>query len=217
MTTIQHAAHLSLIHIDVGERDTQTIRLHETQEDESGMYIALSHRWGDIPEEHFFRTLITNIEDYKVKINLQDLPDTFRDAVITTRALGFKYLWIDSICIIQGPGGDFDKEAGRMEDIFSSAYCVIAANRATSQKSGFLKPRPKRKYVTFARENMETFYVCHFIDNFNMDVLEGHLNKRGWVLQERALSRRTIYFAESQTYWECGEGVRCETLNKMEK
>jgi hypothetical protein len=61
------------------------------------------------------------------------------------------------------------------------------------------------------------FYVCEAIDDFQHDVIDGRLNKRGWVLQERALARRTIYFTENQTYWECGEGVRCETLAKMRK
>jgi hypothetical protein len=60
-------------------------------------------------------------------------------------------------------------------------------------------------------------YVCDAIDDFNRDVENGQLNRRGWVLQERALARRTIYFADRQTYWECGQGVRCETLTKMNK
>jgi hypothetical protein len=59
------------------------------------------------------------------------------------------------------------------------------------------------------------YFLCDAIDNFDLDVDQGELNKRGWVLQERALSRRTIYFTEKQTYWECGGGVRCETLTKM--
>jgi hypothetical protein len=45
----------------------------------------------------------------------------------------------------------------------------------------------------------------------------GDLNKRGWVFQERALSRRTMYFTKTQVYWECGKGVQCETLTKMSK
>ena len=36
------------------------------------------------------------------------------------------------------------------------------------------------------------------------------------MLQERALARRTIYFAERQTYWECGGGVRSEALTKTD-
>jgi hypothetical protein len=62
-----------------------------------------------------------------------------------------------------------------------------------------------------------TYYVCEAIDDFHCDVDQSELNKRGWVLQERALSRRTVYFTEKQSYWECGGGVRCETMTKMKK
>lgn len=104
-----------------------------------------------------------------------------------------------------------------MEDVFSGAYCVLAASRASDQRDGFLGSRPQRNYVTFEPENGEAFFVCEPIDNFNKDVIQGALNKRGWVLQERALARRTIYFTETQTYFECGCGVRCETMAKMHK
>jgi hypothetical protein len=104
-----------------------------------------------------------------------------------------------------------------MEDVFSNAYCVLAASRANDQRDGFLGKREKRNYITFHPENDQPFFVCEPIDNFNKDVIQGSLNKRGWVLQERALARRTIYFTETQTYFECGGGVRCETLAKMHK
>jgi hypothetical protein len=106
-----------------------------------------------------------------------------------------------------------------MEDVFSGAYCVLAASRANNQLDGFLHGvRVQRDFVTFQRKEEERpFYVCKNIDNFSHDVIEGALNKRGWVLQERALARRTIYFAENQTYFECGKGVQCETLTSMRK
>ncbi|KAK3897697.1 hypothetical protein C8A05DRAFT_38726 [Staphylotrichum tortipilum] len=52
-------------------------------------------------------------------------------------------------------------------------------------------------------------------DNFASDVEGSELNQRGWVLQERALSHRTIHFASTQTYWECGHGIRCESFAKL--
>jgi hypothetical protein len=55
------------------------------------------------------------------------------------------------------------------------------------------------------------------IDDFKTHVLDGALNFRGWVVQEQALAQRTVFFTEHQTYWECGEGVRCETMTKMNK
>jgi Heterokaryon incompatibility protein (HET) len=182
-------------------------------------YIALSHPWGSGKENDHFCTTTANIAERLSKgISVDQLPSTFKHAVQVTRALGLQHLWIDSLCIIQGDDGDFTSEAKHMETVFSSAYCVFAASRAKRTSSGFLNERQNRKFVRFeAKSPGQAFYVCEAIDDFQNDVIDGHLNKRGWVLQERALARRTIYFTQNQTYWECGEGVRCETLTRMKK
>ncbi|KAF4633372.1 hypothetical protein G7Y89_g4749 [Cudoniella acicularis] len=199
--------------IDVGKEGEDIVRLWVTSPEDTAEYIALSHPWGKGPH---FVTNVKNLEEHKEGIKLTDLPATFRDAIITTRALDKRCLWVDSICIIQGPDGDFEAEAKKMENVFNSAYCVIAASRSHSHIDGFLQGRREREYVTIRKRPDEApFYICENIDNFNLHVLNGHLNKRGWVLQEHALARRTIFFTEHQTYWECGNGVRCETLTKM--
>jgi hypothetical protein len=152
------------------------------------------------------------------KIPHGQLPKTFSDAIKTTRALGIRYLWIDSLCIVQGRNGDFNEEASHMETVFSSAYCVIAATRATGQRDGFLSDRTERKFVPVRnRPDHDAVYACDVIDDFKGDVIEGAMNRRGWVLQERALARRTIYFTASQNYFECGNGIRCETLGTMKQ
>jgi hypothetical protein len=150
-------------------------------------------------------------------MKVAELPQTFRDAIFVTRALSVQYLWIDSICIIQDDEQDWETESRLMEQIYSYAYVTIAASCASGTEDGFLKSRPARESVQMKRSDDFCFFLCDAIDDFSKDVDRGELNKRGWVLQERALSRRTIYFAENQTYWECGEGVRCETLTKMRK
>jgi hypothetical protein len=91
----------------------------------------------------------------------------------------------------------------RMEDVFSSAYCTIAASTANDTDDGFLKPRTPRKYVTLQKGPESAFYVCEYINTFRSDVELGELNRRGWLFQERALSRRSVYFTNSQMYWEC--------------
>jgi len=212
--------------IDVGTVNSPTLRLVETSEEEveNNDYIALSHPWGD-PKKHTPFTTLRNddsgkghtLDNFKTAIPYDQLPRTFKDAVDTTRALGLQYLWIDSLCIIQGKDGDFNQESKRMEDVYSGAYCVLAASRATGQYDGFLGDRPQAQYITIQRKSEKPFYICEPIDNVSRDVLEGPLNRRGWILQERALARRTIYFAETQTYFECGYGVRCETLARMHK
>lgn len=200
--------------IDVGSRAMPTIRLYETQPDDCIEYFALSHPWGKPPH---FCTTISNVNRYKQTIESCEIPATFKDAITITRNLGVRYLWIDSVCIIQGPGGDFSREAKRMEHVFSQAYCVLAASSARGQYDGFLKPRRRRNQVQLKGSGKSSVYISEFIDDFDYFVLQSRLNQRGWVLQERALARRTIYFTSEQSFWECGRGVRCETQTKMNK
>lgn len=200
--------------IDVGEPHSLTAKLVETVPGNQMRYTALSHPWGPPP---YFCTTLKNIGQHKRSFRLQDFPATFLDAVNITRSLGVRYIWIDSICIIQGDEGDFKQEAPKMEDVFSSSYVVLAASWSKGQADGFLKPRRIREYIRIRHEEMPDLYICPFNDNFTKDVIESHLNSRGWVLQERALARRTIYFTDTQTYWECGQGVRSESFTKMHK
>lgn len=203
--------------IDVGTQSEPTLRLLETSADTEGRYIALSHPWGDSQKHPPFTTTRQNIKQFKSGIDFYDLPRTLKDAVVVTRNLGIRYLWADTLCIIQGDDGDFGSESKRMEDVYSRAYCVIAANRASGTHDGFLHPLPRREYLTFQRGAEHPFYMCRPVDDFSGDVLQSYLAKRGWVFQERALARRTIFFAENQTYFECGKGVRCQTLSRMHR
>ncbi|ROW10439.1 hypothetical protein VMCG_01821 [Cytospora schulzeri] len=198
--------------IYVGTQALPVLKLYETQPGENLKYFALSHPWGSPPH---FCTFNTNIQEHKQAIEFNKLPRTFQHAVIATRGLGVQYLWIDSLCIVQGRDGDFQREAKRMEDVFSQADCILAASSATGQGDGFLHPRQTRNYLTLQQPSRPPVYVCEYIDDFNEHVRGSYLNQRGWVLQERALARRTIYFTSKQTYWECGGGVRCETMTKM--
>ncbi|KAF0329547.1 tol-like protein [Colletotrichum asianum] len=199
----------------VGTERDPSLRLIETRDDKvSGHYVALSHCWGILNKEQRVCTYAGNIETFKKTIPLKTLPSTFQDAVTVTRALGVSYLWIDSLCIIQEDDEDWKSEAARMEDVFSSAYCTIAASSSTSSLDGFIAKRAQRAAIGI-QTSQGTLYLAEAIDDFKTHVEKGVLNTRGWVLQERALSRRTIHFTSTQMYWECGEGVHCETLAEL--
>ncbi|KAI0022818.1 HET-domain-containing protein [Xylariomycetidae sp. FL0641] len=200
--------------IYVGKNSSSNLRLVETEGLSFVKYIALSHRWGHVPDLLDFSTSRLNFEERKVGIEFGKLPRTFRDAVKVTRSLEVEYLWIDSLCVIQKDQHDWEIEAGNMENVFSSAFCTIAASSARSCSEGFIHKREARPAVAMQR-NGATLYFCKAIDDFRTDVEEAELNSRGWVLQERALSPRTIHFGPNQVYFECGEGVHCETLAKL--
>ncbi|KAI0450338.1 heterokaryon incompatibility protein-domain-containing protein [Xylaria acuta] len=160
-----------------------------------------------------------NVDELEKCIPFAYLAKNYQNAIRVTRRLGVRYLWIDAICILQGQGGDFETESRLMEGYYSGAYCTIAVHCSHGGPSdGFLKPRPsagdRARTSQAFRRGKSKFYICSAIDNFSRDVEESHLSSRGWVFQERALSVRTIYFTETQAYFECGNGIRCETMTK---
>ncbi|RII05132.1 Heterokaryon incompatibility [Alternaria sp. MG1] len=182
-------------------------------------YTALSHRWGNDPpskDNPRYCTTDGNIAARLNSFSLSELPKTFRDAVRVTRELGIEYLWIDSLCIIQWNAEDWKREAGRMEDVFALAHCTLAATSAVDSKAGFLARNTSNEYVRVQDATGNEVCVCTHMDDFENDVEEAELNNRAWVMQERVLAKRTIHFSDNQTYWECGEGVYCENLTKME-
>jgi hypothetical protein len=199
--------------IDVSDH----MRLVETATIEPSRYVALSHCWGPLQKHERFCTYNWNVAQRKAAIEFDALPRTFRDAVTVTRGLSVKYIWIDSLCIIQDDEDDWQSEASKMEQVFSAAYCTIGASAAKSSLQGFLADRIPRSVVKVPNDVSRSIYACVDIDDFQSDVELSPLNSRGWVLQERALSRRTIFFTSTQVYWECGAGIHCETLAVLKK
>ncbi|KAM0427798.1 hypothetical protein ACHAPT_007255 [Fusarium lateritium] len=199
--------------IDLGVSDKPKLQIVAGEAMESHEYAALSHCWG---KGMMFRAMKENIEALAKAVDFRRLPRTFQDAIKTARALNLRYLWIDSLCIIQDDQEDWKREAARMQQVFSNATCVFAASSAGSSAEGFLETRRnERSFVTLPSRSGVTSYICKFIDNFGKDMEEAALNKRGWVLQERALARRSIHFTSTQIYLECGDGVHCESLMKL--
>ncbi|KAF2963139.1 hypothetical protein GQX73_g10425 [Xylaria multiplex] len=195
--------------IDVSQ---EAIRLDKDPSRGDVKYAALSYRRASpmerlplgnpIPIEHD--------HNYADDIQLARLPETFQDAVKTTRGLGIRYLWIDILCTRYVV--DYQTTT---DEIFSGAYCVLVASRASSQFTGFLGQRSERSFITIPDKSSTKgqLYLCAPIDDFNRDVMQSNLHSTARGFQQRALATRSIFFGEKQLYLECGRGIRCETLS----
>jgi hypothetical protein len=207
--------------IFVGNNSNLSVKLVSMAQKPYLRYIALSYRWKYFGSEKPLLLTDKNKEEFEGEIELNKMPQTFQDAVKVTRGLGVKYLWIDSLCIIQDNKDDWDKESQRMKDVYNGAYCTISATCAESTYWGFLKKRPERRCIGINANTPSgkeaLIYICEAMDNFEQEVEQVELHTRGWIFQERALSRRTLHFAKKQVYLECGDGVCSETLTKLFK
>ncbi|KAH8710106.1 heterokaryon incompatibility protein-domain-containing protein, partial [Phaeosphaeriaceae sp. PMI808] len=124
--------------VDVGSEETnEAPRLFESN-GELNYYISLSHCWGR--GQHFV-TETANLRERCTAICWASLPKTFQDAITITRKLGIRYLWIDSLCILQDDSADWDIELAKMGDIYKNSYLTIAVVSASDDQTGFLGPR----------------------------------------------------------------------------
>jgi hypothetical protein len=82
------------------------------------------------------RLLKSNIDDLQNKIPLESLPETFRYAVYIAKHFGVRYLWIDSLCIVQESDEDWRREAAVMGEVYKHSYCNIAATKAANSTEG---------------------------------------------------------------------------------
>jgi hypothetical protein len=119
--------------INVGDNKGQSPFLYISSQ-EPGRYLALSHCWG---KNSIIRTTKSNITMLRKRLDMSTLPKTFRDAIEITRALGVKYLWIDSLCILQDDMEDWENESARMTRVYHDAYLVLAASQSESASGGF--------------------------------------------------------------------------------
>jgi len=65
----------------------------------------LSYCWG---KDGHVVTTKKDLTQHMQAIDLQSLPTTLRDAVPITRLLGFRYLWIEALCIAQDDDEDWN-------------------------------------------------------------------------------------------------------------
>lgn len=175
-------------------------------------FVCLSHCWGELsnrPKTTTKETLLQHLE----RIPHVQLSKTFQDAIRITRQVGERYLWIDSLCIVQDDPQDWEEQSARMPSIYGGATLTIAALSAEDgrggccvdpQIGGFVDIHAGSHPVRFFQYPPVHWHALYGDDKFHF---EGHgsnpLRTRAWTLQERYLSTRNIHYANGVLLWEC--------------
>lgn len=201
-------------------------------------YVTLSHCWGKSFPSGVTTTsknLATRMSS--VGIPWQVLPTTFRDAVAMTERLGFQYLWIDALCILQDSAADWMAESAHMHDVYSYGHLMLSADASPDSQTGMFraanmssKPWRALPLTSPPTKNGEgasmttllwedhgvkaIFGTSHAIlkpalSFHPVDTLlhQRPLTTRAWCFQEQRLARRVIHMCMDEAMWSCAEGI----------
>ncbi|KAK4496968.1 hypothetical protein PRZ48_011417 [Zasmidium cellare] len=192
-------------------------------------WAALSHCWGGGDP---FALKTDNLNTLLADIPIKRLPATFLDAIAVCRNLGIQYLWIDSLCIVQDDGQDWEREAAQMGLVYSHALVVISGASSKNPDTPFLGPRdedwiphkfefqtPKtghrvpisvrRRYMTAAPLE-QGLHQPPYTSFWSHSKRKGPLYKRAWCFQESHLATRNIHFSLGSIIFECQTHRRSE-------
>lgn len=177
-------------------------------------YLTLSHRWGARPALTLTKSKISL---WSSNIPLEDLPQTYRDAVAATTRLGFEYFWIDALCIIQDSKEDWYREASAMLDVYINSICNLSALHAQDDSDGMFSTRiPEENFpiVSALTSEKRPQRLLHIesSDYWDHHITRKELNRRGWVVQGRLLAPRILHFGKTQLFWECRKLYAWESL-----
>lgn len=185
------------------------MKLHEPGAIEgTGRYIALSHCWGG---HEIIKTTTTNLTAMKKKICWDVLTRTFRDVISIARELQVRWVWIDSLCILQDDKADWEIEAAQMGTYYQKSFLTVAAASSPNPATSFICHRnpihlPNEFRITYkndahqvkVRPLLRERYVAYKVDKSNKGEEYEHkfgpLSTRAWCWQENSLSTRIVHY-----------------------
>ncbi|PVH71590.1 HET-domain-containing protein, partial [Cadophora sp. DSE1049] len=198
--------------VDMGFIATGRVKIVEPRkhtEQITGRYVTLSHCWGDIEFYHLSNDTLAHFED---GIDLDKLPKTFHHAIDFACRLGVRYIWIDSLCILQDSTKDWLYQSAQMDQVYNNSLCNISATAARNSSEGLYVDRDSKQHW-IDEVNLNTAngadppkkYTVLDLDFWETAVGQAPVNRRGWVLQERMIAPRVLHFCHDQIAWECWE------------
>ena len=178
-------------------------------------YCALSYCRGIASFPDLRRANTSQMTD---TVELDSLPTLFRDAITVAQQLGYQYIWIDALCIVQDDEQDRTQEAAMSLTTFANADVTISTLFAADCHQSLFTDRPMRATrpvpldLGFQGDEFTPTGAQALFPRWpdDSDTFYGPAHSRGWTLQEQLVSRRILWFSRGTIHWECLEGYKAE-------
>jgi len=106
----------------------------------------------------------------------------------TRSQYGEKYLWVDSLCIVQDDADIKHVQIQNMDMIYRSAFAVIVAAYGGNAHAGLPGVRPGSRQWTQNVEDLQGIKLAN--THYDPTIIESTHNSRAWTYQEFLLARR---------------------------
>lgn len=199
------------VRVDEAADGTLSLTLEETG-GKTGSYISLTHRWNS-PQTEQSMTVTANYAARLAGQAFDSLDPLFDDVLLVAARVGIHHVWIDSLCIVQDDGADWREEAVKMADYYQNALFTLAAAIPTASRADGLfisMPPPEDQHlVQLPFHGGGHFYVYPHpnegsaLQRYQRVIRGSELASRGWVYQERMLSRRIAWFTPLGVSLQC--------------
>lgn len=227
--------------LDLGMNESEEPRLVLTEQHETSFehveYAALSYCWGQAEEAKRQLTLTKdNYEEFRKAIPFEKMTAVLIDAVTVCRVLKIRYLWIDALCIMQGPKehSDWEQQSYEMNRIFGTSLltiCAIASPSCTqsflhhvdrdsprmefdlyTEDMGLLEGTLRLRLLTVQGHPVSTGHEPGFRESWPLDrdLICSQWNTRGWIYQEDALSPRKLFFGATMVHFQNESSISSE-------
>jgi hypothetical protein len=184
-------------------------------------YIALSYVWGNaVPftlrkaDIAFSSDSTPTFENSYVSLDRNSLPQTIQDAMFVVATIGKRYLWVDSLCIVQDDLEDLNHNLHCMDRIYSAAELTIVAAGGEDANAGLQGLYPGSRHLEIVTGTIETISIAEQ-DTVACDLARTTWGERAWTYQEYQFSDRSLIFTNQRVYYECRSGFACESTPNL--
>lgn len=175
-------------------------------------YFTLSYTWGSVK---CLKNTTGTLQQLREVGSLQphlapNIPQTVRDAMGITYYLGERYLWVDSLCIVQDDIVALSRNINVMHQIYANSNLCLVAFSGTDANHGLrgiegISAQRCVEHITLDIAGGETlsYFTRPRVSGYFIADDGSNYCERGWTFQEFVFAKRRLIFNDGPLRWDC--------------
>jgi hypothetical protein len=148
-------------------------------------YVALSYVWGKPGDGRLILTR-DNLTELMTPGSLtfydSKIPTTISDAMRFVRLLGERFLWVDSLCLVQNDPQELDRCLASMDTIYKLAVVTVVAASGSDAYSGLPGIKPtRRKSSPLEKTVLANVRMTSITVDCDVPLRASHYASRAWT------------------------------------